>query len=94
MPRLSASGLTHHIQDNLMNTNFTAMENRFKEIQRDDEHFYMTDGIKIVPRAGLEISNQCPYEYKLILADCIDRGWVKPVAYIKTKELIWEVLEQ
>jgi hypothetical protein len=54
----------------------------------------MTDGIKIVPRAGLEISNQCPYEYKLILADCIDRGWLKPVAYIKTKELIWEVLEQ
>ena len=70
----------------------TTPENRFKEIKRDDEHFRMTDGIRVVPRAAIEISNQCPREYQMILADCIDRGWVKPVAYIKTKELFWEVL--
>ena len=44
--------------------------------------------------SGIEISKSCPYNYQQILADCIDRGWVKPVAYIKTKELFWEVLEQ
>ena len=71
---------------------FIIQENQFKEINRDDEHFMMTDGIKLVPRAGIEISNQCPREYKLILADCLDRGWIKPVAYVKTKELFWEVL--
>ena len=73
---------------------FTVQENRFKEIRRDNEHFMMTDGIRLVPRAGLEISKSCPREYQLILADCIDRGWVKPVAYVKTKELFWEVIEQ
>jgi hypothetical protein len=73
---------------------FTTPENRFKEIKREDPHFYMTDGIRMVPRAAIEISKNCPYHYQQILADCIDRGWVRPVAYIKTKELIWEVLEQ
>jgi len=72
---------------------FTVQENRIKEIKRDDQHFYMIDGIKMVPRAGIEISKSCPYNYQQILADCIDRGWVKPVAYVKTKELFWEVLE-
>lgn len=72
---------------------FTVQENTFKEIKRDDAHFRMTDGTRIVPRAALEISKSCPYNYKLILADCIDRGWVVPVAYVKTKELFWEVLE-
>ena len=71
---------------------FTVQENRFKEIRRDNEHFMMTDGIRLVPRAGLEISKSCPREYQLILADCIDRGWVKPVAYVKTKEIFWETL--
>jgi hypothetical protein len=71
---------------------FTTQENRFKEIKRDDAHFRMTDGVRIVPRAAIEISKSCPREYQLILADCIDKGWVKPVAYIKTKELFWEVL--
>jgi hypothetical protein len=73
---------------------FTTPENRFKEIRRDDEHFMMTDGIKLVPRAGIEISKYCPREYQLILADCIDRGWVKPVAYVKTKELFWEAFHK
>jgi hypothetical protein len=71
---------------------FITTENIFKELKRDDAHFFMTDGIKVVPRAGIEISKSCPYNYQQILADCIDRGWVKPVAYIKTKELIWEKL--
>jgi hypothetical protein len=71
---------------------FIIPENNFKEIKRDDALFYMTDGIRLVPRASIEISKSCPYNYQQIIADCIDRGWVKPVAYIKTKELIWEKL--
>jgi hypothetical protein len=71
---------------------FTVSENGFKDIRQDDAHFIMTDGIRLVPRASIEISKSCPYNYQQIIADCIDRGWVKPVAYIKTKELIWEKL--
>ena len=73
---------------------FTISENRIKEIRSNDPHFVMYDGIKLVPRAAIEISRSCPREYQLILADCIDRGWVKSVSYVKTKELFWEVIEQ
>jgi len=73
---------------------FTTPENRFKEIKQDDAHFRMTDGIRIVPRAAIEISKSCPHNYKLILSDCIDKGWVMPVAYVKESDYVWEVLAE
>ena len=73
---------------------FTTPKNRIKEIRQGDANFRIADGIRLSPRAGFEISKSCPSNYKLILADCIDRGWIKPVAYVKEKELFWEVLEE
>jgi hypothetical protein len=71
---------------------FTTTGTTFKEIQQGDPDFTMTDGIKLVPRAGLEISKNCPREYKLILVECINNGWLKPVSYIKESEYVWEKL--
>jgi hypothetical protein len=71
---------------------FTTPENRFNRISDSDQHFYMNDGIKIVPRASIEVKKNIPYNYKLIISECMERGWVKPVAHVKTKELFWEVL--
>ena len=71
---------------------FTVSENRIKEIRQGDANFRIADGIRLIPRAGFEISKSCPYNYKLILADCINRGWIKPIAYVKEKELFWEIL--
>ena len=71
---------------------FTTSENRFKEIRQDDPHFGMTDGFRLVPRASIEVKKNIPYNYQLMIAECIDKGWIKPVAYVKTKELFWEVL--
>jgi hypothetical protein len=73
---------------------FTVQENRIREIRSGDAHFAMTDGIKLVPRASIEVKKNIPYNYQLMIAECIDKGWIKPVAYVKTKELFWEVLEQ
>jgi len=72
--------------------NFTTTGITFKEIQQGDPDFTMTDGIKLVPRAGFEISKNCPREYKLILVKCINNGWLKPVSYIKESEYVWEKL--
>ena len=69
-------------------------KNKIKEIRQGDANFRMADGIRLVPRAAFEISKSCPHNYKLILADCIDRGWIKPIAYVKEKELFWEVLSE
>jgi hypothetical protein len=71
---------------------FTFPEKTFKEIKQGDSDFTMTDGIKLVPRAGFEISKNCPREYKLILVECINNGWLKPVSYIRESEYIWEKL--
>jgi len=62
----------------------------FKEIKQSDPDFTMTDGIKLVPRAGFEISKHCPREYKLILVECINNGWLKSVSYIKESDYVWE----
>jgi hypothetical protein len=73
---------------------FTTSENPFKRLSNKDQHFYMNDGIRQVPRASIEVKQNIPYNYQMMIAECIDKGWLKPVAYVKIKELFWEVLEQ
>ena len=46
----------------------------------------------MAPRAGLEISGECPSEYKKIIQLCHHNGWLKPIAYIKESEYMWEKL--
>lgn len=69
-------------------TNTTGI--KFKEIQQGDPDFTMTDGIKLVPRAGFEISQRCPDRYASLIAECINHGWLKPVAYVKESDYVWE----
>ncbi len=77
-----------------LNMTITQPENRFKEIRPGDEHFNMTDGIKIIPRASIEFSMLCPTNLIVQVQDAMAKGLIKPVAYVKTKELFWEVLDQ
>lgn len=72
---------------------FTEPKKRFKVIRPGDEHFNMTDGIKLVPRASFEIGEGCPEYFKTIIAKAYNEGWLIPIAHVKTKELFWELLE-
>jgi len=47
-----------------------------------------------VPRAGIEIAQDCPDNYKLILAKCLDQGWLGPVAHMRDVEYTMELLRQ
>lgn len=49
--------------------------------------FTITDGLIVSPRAGFEISQQCPKEYRMVIVECIKRGWMQPVANVTEKEL-------
>jgi hypothetical protein len=71
---------------------FTTTGKIFKEIKQGDPDFTMTDGIKLVPRAGIEISQRCPSNYARMITECINHGWIKPVAYMKDSEYVWEKL--
>lgn len=61
-----------------------------RTIRRGEKNFMLTDGLVMAPRAGFEISNSTPREYRQIISECIDNGWLKPVAYVKDVELFWQ----
>ena len=66
-----------------------------KTLRHNEADFvFSPDGITIVPRASLEIAQDCPYEYKLILAKCLDQGWLTPVAHMRDVEYTMELLRK
>jgi hypothetical protein len=52
----------------------------------------LTDGFVTCPRAGFEISQSCPAEYKSIFITAINAGWLKPVAHVYGKELTMDAM--
>ncbi len=70
----------------------TTRQTNIRTIRHTDAKFMLNDGIVICPRAGFEISEKCPTEYRQILMQCIDFGWIKPVAHVYGKELSMDAL--
>ena len=68
--------------------NIVTSKSTFKTLRPGDQEFVISNGMMVANRAGFEIKRECPREYKLILQDCIDRGWIVPVAYMTEKELM------
>ena len=71
---------------------FTTPDKIIKTIRQNDPDFYIDNGITISPRAGLEINQRCPENYRSLILECVEHGWLKPIAYIKESEYIWEKL--
>ena len=60
----------------------------------DDNWFFTTDDILLTPRAGFEINQRCPREYKMFISECLNNGWLKPIAHIKESELMFDILTE
>jgi len=75
---------------------FTTNSNpKYKTYHRDDPGFnFSPDNIMLVPRAGFEIDINCPREYKMIMVECINHGWLKPIAYQPVHEHFMEELKK
>lgn len=71
---------------------YTIPDKTIKTIRKDDPDFMIDNGIVMAPRAGLEISNDCPKQYKSMIMEAIKNGWLKPIAYMKESEYVWEQL--
>lgn len=69
---------------------FKVEESTIRTIRKGEKGFMLVDGYVVTPRAGFEISRSCPDQYKQIISQCIDNGWLKSVAYVKDSELFWE----
>lgn len=84
----------------MVNFSMQAIHNMYKEhktafrtLRPSDPGFRLQDGIYFAYRAGFEISNRCPEEYKLMLQECINYGWIKPIATVYDHELTFASLK-
>ena len=66
----------------------TTRKSQIRTIRQDDPRFQIQDDLFMATRAGFEISDRCPAEYKVVLQECINNGWLKPVAYMTERELL------
>ena len=74
---------------------FETSTHTFRTLRPKDPDFsFSPDGITLVPRAGIEISINCPDNYFQVLQTCIDKGWIKPVAHIRDVEYTMELLRK
>ena len=72
----------------------TTRKNQIRTIRQDDPRFQIQDDLFMATRAGFEISDRCPAEYKVVLQECINNGWLKPVAYMTERELLFSGLSK
>ena len=74
---------------------FNTTKSRFKVkiIKKGEPDFsFSHDGVVLTPRASLEISDICPCNMRLTIERAILDGYLRPVAYMKESEYIWEKL--
>jgi len=67
---------------------------KFVKVTEDDKAWCQTDGMVVYTRAGLEISPECPDKIVWLLHNAINKGWLKQVAYVEEKTLMWETLQK
>jgi hypothetical protein len=60
----------------------------------EDKNFKFSHKFVQFPRAAIMISEDCPENYKSIIYTCQAKGWLQPIAYVPTKEFIWEKLKE
>jgi hypothetical protein len=68
---------------------YTFHKSQIRTIKPGDPNFVITDGLVQTNRAGIEISQRCPSNYAKIIAECINHGWIKPVASVTERELLF-----
>ena len=72
----------------------TATKSNVRKIKPGDPKFNIVDGLVMTGRAGIEISQRCPENYRDLIQECIRHGWLKPVAYVRDAELFWETFHE
>ncbi len=67
----------------------TLHKSQLKTIRQDSPNFWINDGFVRAPRAGFHILPECPSAYKMVIKECIDNGWLKPVAHVTEREMLF-----
>lgn len=73
---------------------FNTNSKPYRKIYRGQKHFtFSPDGIKLVPRASIEVVDECPTNIRDQISWYIAKGWIQPVAYMLDEEYVWEELK-
>ncbi len=67
---------------------------KFVKVTQNDPAWIQTNGLTTYTRAALEISPDCPTSHSWIIQHAINVGWLKQVAYVDEKSLMWETLQK
>ena len=67
---------------------------KFVRITQTDSAWTQTNGLATCTRAALEISPHCPSNISWIIQDALNKGWIRQVAYVDEKSLMWETLQK
>lgn len=74
--------------------NINTRQSQIRTIKQSDPRFIIHDEFVTAHRAGIEISQRCPENYKDLIIECIRHGWLKPVAYMTERELLFVGLSE
>lgn len=67
----------------------------FVSIYRGQDNFmFSPDGISLVPRAHVEILEQCPMHIRDQINYALSKGWLQPVANLRDTEYTMELLRK
>ena len=69
--------------------NITAHQGQIRTLRQDDPRFIIKDKFVVSPRAGFEISQDCPRSHRLVILEAIKNEWLLPIANITERELIF-----
>ena len=73
---------------------YTLHQSQIRTLKPGDPNFVITNGLVQTNRAGIEISQRCPSNYASLIAECLNHGWIKPVAHVTERELLFMGLSQ
>ena len=68
---------------------FKEHHSAYVKLEPKDIGFIVNDGLTVYNRAALEISCDCPSGIKYDILAAVNKGWLKPIAYVHESELMF-----
>jgi len=72
---------------------YVAEKSNIRTLREGDPMFHIVGNVTLTPRAGFEITEHCPNEYVSLVTQAIRNGWLKPIAYVRDDELMWDKIK-
>lgn len=68
---------------------YTLHQSKVHKIEPSDPNFNIIDQYMIFQRAAIHFDPNIPNAYEKVIAECLNNGWIKPVAYITEREKLF-----